>query len=225
MCAGQSACPFFAAHHKVMLQLMRLTTQRRDSWVRRLRALACTRPPLGDRFLMDYYPRPLEGGPPLLPYARRPPRVRPKSVPLAAPQLSRPPGAGSGTQGEIWLEHGAPSCPRCRSLGWGFSRCCRAGHEGHTDPSAGPRFPRIPPRVAPGRQVLVLEDRRSCAVLVARLGAPCLPSPLGLGPPASRRCTLPPRLWAHAFPRPWGLTTPDPQNAPSLTSWLTGGVQ
>ena len=53
-----------------------------------------------------------------------------------------------------------PSCARCKSLGWGISRCCRAGHEGHTDPSAGPRCPRVPPRVAPGRQVLVPEDRR-----------------------------------------------------------------
>ena len=44
-----------------------------------------------------------------------------------------------GTQGALSLEHGAPSCPRCRSLGWGIIQCCRAGHEGHNDPSAGPR--------------------------------------------------------------------------------------
>ena len=96
MCAGLAALPFFAARHKVMLQLMRLATYCRDSWVRRLRAPARMR--FSDRFLMDYFPRPLEGGPPLLPYARRPPRAPIRSVPLAAPQRSHPPGAGSGTK-------------------------------------------------------------------------------------------------------------------------------
>ena len=38
-------------------------------------------PLLGDRFLMDYFPRPLEGGAPLLSYARRP---------LRAPCVNRP---------------------------------------------------------------------------------------------------------------------------------------
>ena len=41
---------------------MRLATHCRDSWVRPLRAPARMRPQLGDRFLMDYFPRPLEGG-------------------------------------------------------------------------------------------------------------------------------------------------------------------
>ena len=54
-----SACPFFAARHEVMLQLMRLATHCRDMWVRRPRTPARIRPPLGDHFLMDYYPRPL----------------------------------------------------------------------------------------------------------------------------------------------------------------------
>ena len=117
VCAGLSARPYFAARHEVMLQLMRLATHCRDSWVWRLRASTRMRPLIGDRFLMDYFPRPLEGGPPLLPYARRPPRAPARSVPLAAPQRSRPPGAGSCTQGALCLEHGAPSCARCRSLG------------------------------------------------------------------------------------------------------------
>ena len=63
VCAGLSARLFFTARHEVMLQLMRLATHCRDSWVRRLRAPARMRPPLGDRFLMDYFPRPLKGGP------------------------------------------------------------------------------------------------------------------------------------------------------------------
>ena len=79
VCAGLSVRPFFAARHEVMLQLMRLAAHCRDSWIRRLRAPARMRPPLGDRFLMDYFLRPLEGGPPPLPYART------QSVPLAAP--------------------------------------------------------------------------------------------------------------------------------------------
>ena len=195
VCASLLARPFFAARHEVMLQLMRLATHCRDSWVRRLRAPACMRPPLGDRFLMDYYPCPLEGGPPPLPYARRPPRALPRSVPLAALQRSRPPGAGSGTQGTLCLEHGAPSCPRCKSLGWGISRCCRAGHEGHTDPSAGLRCPRVPPRVALGRQVLVPKDRR--------VGAAALSSWLGRARPASQALLASgPRRLAGARPPP-----------------------
>ena len=101
LCAGLSARPYFTARHEVMPQLMRLAAHCRDSWVWRLRVTARIRPPLSDCFLMDYFPRPLEGGPPLLPYARRPPRAPARSVPLAAPQRSRPPGAGSGTQGAL----------------------------------------------------------------------------------------------------------------------------
>ena len=115
VCAGLSARPFFAARHEVMLQLMRLATQCRDSRVQRLRAPARMRPPLSDRFLMDYFPRPLEGGGggALLPCARRPPRASPRSGSLAAPQRSRPPGADNGTQGALCLEHGAPLCAMC----------------------------------------------------------------------------------------------------------------
>ena len=83
-----------ATSHEVMLQLMRLATHFQDLWVRRLRAPARMRPPPGDRFLMDYFPRPLEGGGGgLLPYAWRPhgrhPRAPPKSVQLAASHRSR----------------------------------------------------------------------------------------------------------------------------------------
>ena len=206
---------------------MRLASHCRDSWVRRLRAPARMRPPLSDRFLMDYFPRPLEGGPPLLPYARRPPRAPARSVPLAAPQRSRPPGAGSGTQGALGLEHGAPSCARCRSLGWGISRCCRAGHEGHTGSSAGPSCPRAPPRVALGRQVLVPEARRAGAAALsswlgrARPASQALPCS-GLRRPAGAR--LRPECWVLAPPPPWGPTTPGPRNAKPLTG-RTGGTR
>ena len=174
---------------------MRLVAHCRDSWARRLRAPARMRPQHSDRFLMDYFPRPLEGGRPLLPYARRPPRAR--SVPLAAPQRSRPPGAGSGTQGALCLEHGAPSCARCRSLGWGISRCCRAGHEGHAGSSGGSGCPIAPPRVAPGRQVLVPEARRAGAAALSSWLGRARPASRALpdsSPPAARRCAAPPRV-------------------------------
>ena len=146
---------------------MRLAAHSRDSWAKRLRAPARMRPQHSDHFLMDYFPRPPEGGPPLLPYARRPPRAPASSVPLAAPQRSRPPRAGSGTQGALCLEHGAPSCARCRSLGWGMSRCCRAGHVGHAGLSGASSCPVAPPRVAPGRQVLATEARRAGAAALS----------------------------------------------------------
>ena len=85
VCVWLSARPYFAARREVMLQLMRLAAHCRDSWARRLRAPAHMQPLHIDRFLMDYFSRPLEGGPPLLPYARRPPRAPVRSVPLAAP--------------------------------------------------------------------------------------------------------------------------------------------
>ena len=208
---------------------MCLATHCRDSWVWRLRAPARMQPPLGDRFLMHYFSRPLWGGPPLLPYARRPPRAPPRSVPLAAPQRSRPPGAGSGTQGALCLEHGAPSCARCTSLGWGISRCCRAGHEGHTNPATGPRYPRAPPRVAPGRQVLVPEDRRPGAAALsswrgrARPASQALPD---LGPPATRRCAAPPRTLGTRLSSALGPDGPRPpkRQAPDLLADRGGSV-
>ena len=58
VCAGLSTRLFFAAHHEVMLQLVRVASHCRDTWVRRLRTPARISPSLSDRFLMDYYPRP-----------------------------------------------------------------------------------------------------------------------------------------------------------------------
>ena len=74
-----------------------------------------------------------------------------KRRPARSPAAQPPTGARSGTQGALCLDHGAPSCTGCTSLGWGITRCCRAGHEGYPDLTAGPRCPKAPPRVAPGR--------------------------------------------------------------------------
>ena len=60
---------------------MCLATHGWDTWVWCLRTPAGIQPPLGYRFLMDYYPRPLEGGPPLLPYAKSPPPPPPWAPP------------------------------------------------------------------------------------------------------------------------------------------------
>ena len=161
-----------------------------------------------DRFLMDYFPRPLEGGPPLLPYARRPPRAPARSVPLAAPQRSRPPGAGSGTQGALYLDHGAPSCARCRSLGWGISRCRRAGHEGHAGSSGGPGCPIAPRRVA--RCSSPRPDARGRPRCPLGLDGPARPPrpsrARALRPPADARPR--PEFWALALPPRWGPTPP-----------------
>ena len=196
---------------------MRLATHYRDTWVRRLRTPTRIRPPLGDRFLMNYCPRPLEVGVPLPPYSKRPPRAPPKSVPLAAPQHSRPPAVGNGTQGALYLEHGAPSCPRCRSLGWGISRCCRAGHEGHGGSAAGPRCPAAPPRVAPGRQVLVPQVRRAGAAALSSWLSRVRPASQALpnsGPPAARRCTPPPKTLGTRPPLALGPGDPRPPKCP-----------
>ena len=125
--AALSARPFFVARHEVMLQLMCLATHCRDGWVRRLRAPARIRPPLGDPFLMDYFPRPLGGGGgvALLPYARRPPRAPPRSVPLAAPQRIRRPGAGSGTQKRSAWSMGRRRAPDAEA--WAGASAAAAG--------------------------------------------------------------------------------------------------
>ena len=120
VCAGLLARPYFAACQEVMLQLVRLPAQCRDSWARHLRAPARMQPQHSECFLMDYLRRPLEGGLPCFPHAPWPPRSPARSVALAAPQRSRLPYAGSGTQGALCLEHGAPSRAQCRSLGWGI---------------------------------------------------------------------------------------------------------
>ena len=64
MCAGLSARPYFAARHEVLQLLLRLADHCRNARVRRLRAPARMRPAVGDRFFMDYFPRPPEGGQP-----------------------------------------------------------------------------------------------------------------------------------------------------------------
>ena len=228
VCPGLSARPYFAARREVMLQLMRLAAHCRDTWLRRQRAPARMRLPLSDRFLMDYFPRPLEGGPPLLPYARRPPRAPACNVLLAAPQRSRPPGAGGGTQGALCVEHGAPSCARFRGLGWGVSRCCQAGHEGHACSLAGPGCPNVPHWVAPGRQVLVPEGRRAGAAALstwlgrARPASQAFPDP---GPPAPRRCTAPPRALGTRPSSALGIHDPRPakRRAPNWATLGPGG--
>ena len=151
---------------------------------------------------MDYYPRPPKGGPPLLPYARRAPRSLPSSVPLVVPQRSRPPGGGSGTRGALCMEHGVPSCSRCKSLGWGISCCCRAGHEGQCGPSAGLACPpgatqdRAWP---PGPRPIGATCGGGSAIRLAGQGTPCVPGAPGNGAPGeaperAHSSTHPPRV-------------------------------
>ena len=227
VCGGLSAPPFFRGTPRGDADFMRLATHCRDSWARHPRAPARMRPPLAERFLMDYFPCHLEGGPPLLPYVRRPRRAPPKSVPRAAPQRSRPPGAGSGTQGALCLERGAPSCARCRSLGWGISPCCQRATEGIVTPwracvvrGSCPGLHRAGKCSSPRTGA---QERRRCR---RGLDAPALPlrpsrprAPrhhAGAHPPLGRGAPSPP---LH-----YGVTTPDPQNARRLTSLQPGGL-
>ena len=127
-------------------------------------------------------PRPPEGGPLLPPYARRPPRAPPSSVLLAVPQSSHPPGGGSGTRGALCMENGAPSCARCKSLGWGISRCCRAGHEGHCRPTVGTGCPPAQPQGRagpPGPRPTGATRGSGGTIRLAAQGAPRVPGPPG----------------------------------------------
>ena len=172
-------------------------------------------PQHSDRFLMDYFPRPPDGGSRLLRYARRPPRAPACSVPLAAPQRNRHPGAGSGTQGALCLAHGALSCARCSSLGWGISRCCRSGHVGHRGSLGGLSCPVAPPRVAPGRQVLVPEAQRAgAAALSSRLGraSPASHALPDLGPPPRVLGMRPSLARGPDAPRPANHQAPNRAN-------------
>ena len=215
MCAGLWARPLFAARREVMLLLMRLGIHCRDTWFRRLQAPARVRPPLGDRFLKDYYPRPLEGGPPLMPYAKRPPRAPPKSSAAEPRVRSRQWHSGRAPLG-AW----GTIMPQVQKLGFGHSRCCRA----HL-PRGGPALPEGPASGRtgpPGARALGPERWGNRAMLLARPGSPCLPIPPSLRPPGVLPVHRPPpRRRALAHRRPWGQRTPDPRNAPNLTSRLT----
>ena len=107
----------------------------------RLRAPARIWPGGAKRFLMAYFPLPPEGGPALLPYARRPRQAHAQGVAQAEEQQPRRQGEGRGSVGARCEEHGSPSCGCCLQLGYGISRCCRAGHAGHRAPGHAP-----PPR-------------------------------------------------------------------------------
>ena len=135
---------FFAARHEVMLQLMRVVNHCQATLVRCPQTVARIRPSLVDHFLMDYYLRTHDGGPPLLPDARRPPRAPPSRLPLAVVQRSRPLGRGRGTRCELCMAHRAPSCALCKRVGWGIGCCCHALLEGHCGPVAGPGMPARP---------------------------------------------------------------------------------
>ena len=129
---------FVAARHEMMLQLLRLVSHCRGVWVRCLRLRARIWPSLDDCFLMDYYSQPPRGDHRtcLTPRGRH--RCRLQAFRLRSRNAGRPLGGGSGTPGALCMEHGAPSCAQYKSLGWGISRYCRAGHEGHNSPLAGP---------------------------------------------------------------------------------------
>ena len=167
---------------------------------------ACARQPTSGRggatrFLMTYFPRPPGGGPALLPYARRPRREHVPRVARVEEQRPWRHGEGRGLVGPRCAQHGSPSCRRCLQMGWGISRCCRAGHEGHMAPGQAP-----PPQPrAPGRQVLAPVARQAGASALsawlgrARPASAALPAPER---PSQRARRLEPRRLARQAPSP-----------------------
>ena len=94
----------FAARHEVMLQLMRLATQCRDSWVRRMRAPARMQPPLGECFLMDYYPCPRgRATPPAVCLAAPAGAAQERERPARGPAAQLPAGRGQWHSGRALL--------------------------------------------------------------------------------------------------------------------------
>ena len=189
VCASLSARPFFAARHRVMMQLMRLATHCRDTWVRRLRTPARIRirPSLGDRFLMDYYPcppPPPEGGAPLLPEARRPPRAPPSSVPLAVPQRSCPPGRAAAPGARCAWSTGPPRAPGAKA--WGHQPLLPRRPRGARRPCGRPAVPggNASVRARPLGPRPARPARGPGALLLARPGAPHFPSPPGRPSPS-----------------------------------------
>ena len=201
LCAGLRARPFFAARADMALQLQGLALHLQEAWLQRLRTPARIRPGGATRFLMTYFPRPPGGGPALLPYARRPRREHVPGVARVEEQRPRRQGEGRGSVGARCAQHGSPSCRRCLQLGWGISRCCRAGHEGHTAPGQAPPQQRR----APGRQVLAPAARQAGASALsawlgrARPASAALPAPER---PLQRARRLEPRRLARQAPSP-----------------------
>ena len=115
LCAGLRARLFFAARADMVLQLQGLALHLQDAWLHRLRTLARIRPrtlarirPGGaTRFLVAYFPCPLDGGLALLPYARQPRRVHAPGVARAKERRPRRQGEGRS----MW-EPGAHSTTR-----------------------------------------------------------------------------------------------------------------
>ena len=126
------------------LQLQGLALHLQEAWLHRLRTPARSRPGGATRFLMTYFPHPPGGWPALLPYARQPWRERALGVARVEEQRPRRQKEGRGWAGARCVQHGSPSCRRCLQLGWGISRCCRAGHEGHRAPGQAPPPPTAP---------------------------------------------------------------------------------
>ena len=184
VCAGLSARPYFAACHDVMLQLMRLAARYHNSWARRLRAPARMRPLHSDLFLMDYFPRPLEGG---LLCSRMP----------GGPHGHRPAASRSRHHSATALR-GRAAARRARSAwsmgrrlvpgagAWAGASAAAAGRA--TKATLAPRGPRLPHSPAPARAGSLGARPRGPthgggrAVLLAGTGPPGLPGALGLGP-------------------------------------------
>ena len=122
---------------RLLLEPHRCLKQRRGTEEPLTCPLARIRLSLGDRFLMDYYPGP-RGGSATLAVRYEAPTGATLERAARGPAAQSPPGRAHWHPSALCMEHGGPSCARCKSLGWGISRCYRVAHEGQCGPMAGP---------------------------------------------------------------------------------------
>ena len=170
---------------------MRLATHCRDSWVRPLRAPARMRPQLGDRFLMDYFPRPLEGGggaaSPVCPEA--PARTGPKR-PARGPAAQPPTKGGQQHAGRALLGALGPVLRPVPEPGLGHQPLQPGGPRRPHRLLDGPQLPQGPaPRCAGARGTRPRSQARGGGRVVLLVGAG---TPSLLGPPGPRPSGGPP---------------------------------
>ena len=138
VCACLCARPFFAARHEVMLQLMRLATHYRDSWVRRLRAPARMRPPLDDRFLIPYYSTPSGGRAPPPAICQKAPTGAAQERPARCPAAQPPARRGRWHSGRALLGAWGAIVPFVQKPGLGHQLLLPGGTRGAHRPLNGP---------------------------------------------------------------------------------------
>ena len=140
---------------------------------------------------------------------------------------TRRPAAQSPARGGQWHSRRAllgawgAVVRQVQKLGLGHQPLLPGGPRRAHRPLGGPTLSKGPARVAPGRQVLVPEDRRTGAAALSSWLGRARPASQALsnsGPPASRWCTAPPRALGTRLSSALGPDDPRPskRQAPDL---------